>query len=102
MNSYGDRRASLWITEFGWSSSGPPSPYRALRDQPARVAGLIRYLQRSRYSLGLGAAFYFDWKDLPSNGARDYWGLHTGLFTRSGRPRPALRGFVSAARVLNR
>ena len=42
--------------------------------------------------------FYFNWRDVSAApGARDHWGLHTGLLRQDGSPKPALEALRQAA-----
>jgi hypothetical protein len=100
MNSHGDRRGNLWVTEFGWSTGGPRSPFRTTEaGQAARVASALAALHRSRQALRLRGAVYYNWRDGRPYPPRfqDFFGLHTGLNDAGGRPKPALRAFAEAA-----
>ena len=93
MNAHGDRRARMWVTEFGWSSGGPRHPFRAgNRGQAAKTAGTLRALWRRRGRLRLGGAVYSSWSD-PPRYRSDFWGLHVGLYRRDGQAKPAARAF---------
>lgn len=98
LNAHHGRRVGLRATELGWSDVGPGSPYKAGRaGQAARLSTLIRTLGRQRRSLKLRGFVYFNWKDaVPYPGFHDFWGLHTGLLTKSGTAKRALAAFAAA------
>jgi hypothetical protein len=105
MNRHRARRRALWITEFGWASGGPPSPYTARndRDQRAKIAGLMSAIRRYRVGLGLKGAMLWSWADQPlAPGRNDYWGLHAGLYRLNLGAKPAASAFGRVARQLSR
>jgi len=93
--------ARVLVTELGWATGGPAE--RALVVGEAGQAALIRSttsrLSRLADGLRLDGMFYFNWRDVgPAPGARDHWGLHTGLLRQDGSPKPALEALQQAAR----
>jgi Glycosyl hydrolase catalytic core len=96
------QRAPIWITEFGWASGGPPSPFTTNEfGQAERVETALRGFIERREELGLRGAVYFAWRDAEVyEGGQDFFGLHTGLLDVDGRPKPALDAFRSAAATL--
>ena len=102
MNRRRDRRARVWVTEFGWASAGPPHRFRAgERAQASRTATALRMLWRHRRELRLRGAIYVMWRDLPSYRS-DFWGLHLGLYREDGTPKAAAGSFARTARDLRR
>ena len=101
--SRGDR-APIWITEIGWASGGPRSPFTVGERGQARLVGrMVGSLGRARRRLGLRGIVYFNWRDSrPFAGGREFFGLHTGLLRRNGTTKPALGAFARAARELRR
>jgi hypothetical protein len=100
MDAHGDRRGALRVTEFGWASGGPRSPFRVSRtEQAGRLSSTLRSLYGARRRLRLRGVVYFNWRD----GApypplfQDFFGLHTGLLDVQGRPKPALDAFRAVA-----
>ena len=83
--------APIWATEVGWSDSGPSSPQRAgAQGQAKQVGKLISLAVKNRRKLKLRGIVYFGWRDAaPYQGGKDFWGLHTGLLTLDGSPKPA-------------
>ena len=100
MNSNGDHRGKIWITEIGWGTSGPRSRFNiGERRQAIEIPKLLRGLYRARGKLRMRGAIYFSWQDhRPYPPAfKNQWGLHTGLFKLNGRPKPAYRAFKRVA-----
>lgn len=102
LDAHGASQVQLRATELGWSDIGPGSPFRVGRQgQASRVGDLIAALGAQRESLRLLGFAYFNWRDAkPYPGYFDFWGLHTGLLTISGRPKPAMAAFAAATAVL--
>jgi hypothetical protein len=98
MRHHGDARKPVWITEMGWASAGPPSPFTFdPLGQAQLVATSIQLLAAKRRELGIAGFVYFAWKDgYPYPGRSDFWGLHTGLVGRLGAPKPSLASFRDA------
>jgi hypothetical protein len=90
---------SIWITEVGWASDGPASPFTVgERGQAERVRQALGWFSRSREKLGLLGVVYYSWRDAPVyEGGQDFFGLHTGLLDIEGRPKPALKAYRAAA-----
>lgn len=100
MNRNRDRRARIWVTEYGWSSAGPRHRFRAgERGQASRVSRTLSLLWRRRGRLRLRGAIYAFWSDPPPYRS-DFWGLHVGLYRRDGTPKPAAAAFRRAALAL--
>jgi hypothetical protein len=89
MRHYHDK-APIWATEVGWSDSGPGGlQLVGPEGQAVQVGNLIRILVRDRRRLNLRGVVYFNWRDAPPYSDKDFWGLHTGLLTLDGQPKPA-------------
>jgi polysaccharide biosynthesis protein PslG len=101
MDRHGDH-SPIWVTEVGWASAGPPSDFTVgPRGQAARIRALLPALAARRERLGLRGVVYFGLRDSPRYpGSHDFWGLHTGLLTLSGRAKPAFAAFENAARLV--
>jgi hypothetical protein len=98
----GDDDAPIWVTEIGWASGGPRSPFTVgEKGQAGRLRALLAGLAAQRRELGVRGVVYYDWKDArPFPGGKDFFGLHTGLLTIDGRAKPALAAFTRAARQI--
>jgi hypothetical protein len=94
----------IWVTEFGWATGGPASPFTVgesgqAQDVRAAIAGVIG----RRKELGIRGAVYYDWRDeRPYHGRGDFFGLHTGLLRTNGVAKPSLRVFADSARRVSR
>lgn len=104
MDRNGDRHKAIWVTEVGWASDGPESPFTVgERGQAERIRRLVPRLAAERDALGIRGVVYFNWRDAPPfPGGEDFWGLHTGLLDIDGRPKPALRAFEAGVRTARR
>jgi hypothetical protein len=96
MDRHRDRRTPIWVTEIGWATGGPRSPFRtSTQGQAALLARSYRAGLRlhSRYRLEM--MVWFSWRDRSLYaGEGDWWAPHTGLFSLSGAAKPAWRAFV--------
>ncbi len=99
MDAHGDPTAGMWITEFGWSSGGSPSPYtRSAQGQRDVLTKAYGVLKRNRADLKLRSAVWFCWRDRPPNvGESDWWGVHSGLFRTDGSAKLAWRAYSTVA-----
>jgi hypothetical protein len=105
VNHFGGRRKDMWITEFGYATQGPSSPYLAKNpaDQAKKISQIMGIFIRHRRGLRLRGAMLWSWQDQPRvKGQLDYWGLHCGLYSVKLQPKPALSVFVRAAKRLSR
>jgi hypothetical protein len=103
MNRSGGRRNSLWITELGWATSGPRSRFTVGPGGQARLIGsAYSLLRRDRRKLKLRGVVLFSWRDLRPYAPNfsDMWGLHAGLLSVDGQPKPGFYAFQRAARRL--
>jgi hypothetical protein len=97
-----DASASIWITEFGWSTGGighKYSPVKASRKQQAARLKRTYRLLRKRGDLAIQRAFWFSWRDYDNNNspAQDEWIYRMGLFDLAGKPRPAWFAYATVA-----
>jgi hypothetical protein len=92
--------APIWVTEIGWATGGPKSPFTVSpRQQAAFVDRLIAEAGERREELGLRGVVYYKWQDSKRYpGGFDFFGLHTGLRELDGREKPALRAFADATK----
>lgn len=104
LNAGHARNAGLWITELGWSDSGPASLFRAgTSGQAAQIASVYPALVAARNKLKLRGVVYYAWRD----GApypplfKDFWGLHTGLLSLTGGAKPAFQAFQNTVASLD-
>jgi hypothetical protein len=103
MNHGKDRRARIWITELGWCDSGVAHRFCVGASKQARLTRTsIALIRRNRSRLRLRGFVYYSWRDGAPYGPdfKDQWGLHTGLVTLNGHPKPALAEFIRALKPL--
>jgi hypothetical protein len=91
--------APIWITEVGWASGGPSSPFTFdAEGQALRVRAVLDAFVGLRQKLALSGVIYYNWRDAPTYaGGQDFFGLHTGLLDFDGHPKPALGAYRSVA-----
>lgn len=94
--------AGIWVTEFGWATQGPRSPYRVgLEGQADNIRDFLERVARGREELGIEGVVYFNWRDsTPAEGTNDFFGLHTGLLKLNRQPKPGLHEFSATIREL--
>ena len=100
MRKFKDRRAGLWVTEVGWGTSGPKSRFNiGAKRQATQIKRLLIGLHRVKRKYRVRGVVYYGWRDKPPYPPKykDMWGLHTGLFTLSGKPKPGYRAFARVA-----
>jgi hypothetical protein len=94
------RRAPLWITEMGWSTSGVGwlgSPYRATeRQQAVKLTRSFTDLIRARRALRLQRVFWHDWRD--SADQNTDWIFQMGLLRADGSAKPSWKAYRRLAR----
>jgi hypothetical protein len=92
------RRLRLWVTEFGWADTGPPSRFNVgARGQAKRIKGTFRLLEKLRKPYKIRGVVYYQWVDTLVQ-RYDTWGLHTGLLRLDGSRKPAFGAFLRAVR----
>ncbi len=99
LNRGHQRRAGMWVTEFGWSDKGPRSPFRlGAKGQAKQIARTIPALAKQRRHLRLRGLVYYSWHDGAPYAPtfKDFWGLHTGLLRLNGTAKPAFAAFKRA------
>jgi hypothetical protein len=96
MAAGGDARKSIWLTELGWATGGPPSPFRtSLSGQAARLVQSYRAVLALHPRYHVDAVVWFAWRDRPLGaGEHDWWAPHAGLFSLAGKAKPAWRAFT--------
>ena len=96
MDRRGDRATPIWVTEIGWATGGPRSPFRTSeRGQAERINRMFRRLIAARGRLRLGRIIVFGLQDRAYvDTEKPWWGPRVGLFDMAGRPKPAWHTFV--------
>ena len=93
----------IWLTEFGWASGGPSSPFTVGSARQANyVFQTIMTLARDAHALNVRGLVYYDWQDEPAyaGGGTNLWGFHTGLVDINGIAKQALSKYYQAAGLL--
>jgi hypothetical protein len=84
----------LWLTEFGWADSGPPSSFTVSERTQARyLRETYRKLLAIRSSYGVHGAIWFNLKNVVVPADEDAWYHHTGLFMSGGRAKDSWYAF---------
>lgn len=98
LDSQGETRARIWVTELGWASGGPASAFTVgEQGQAERIRTTFKELAARRRQLGVRGIVYFQWRDAPPPpGLGDFFGYHTGLLAADGRRKPAYAAFTAA------
>jgi hypothetical protein len=103
MNSGGDRRGRIWITEIGWGDQGLRHRFIVgARGQASRITKSFALIKKQRRRLRLRGVVYFSWRDQEPYPPlfQNLWGLHTGLLDNDGTPKRAFFAFERAVRRL--
>jgi hypothetical protein len=90
----------IWVTEIGWASSGPRSPFTVdEKEQATLVRRALLELAGRREELELRGIVYYNWRDAIATFPKvhDFFGLHTGLLRPDESAKPALAAFTNAA-----
>jgi hypothetical protein len=97
MIAAGDSAQPIWISEMGWASGGPASPFTVSPTQQAS------YLQQAWSTMlacaprwNLQHVLWFSLEDVSASvfGTSDYWGFNTGLLAVDGTQKPAYSEFL--------
>jgi|GEM_PF-1807440 len=91
-----DRNASLWFTELGWASGGPPNPLnRGEAGQAKRLKEAFKYFKRKRGRWNIETVDWYSWRDNSTAGeALCEWCPKSGLFSESLEPKPSWNAFT--------
>jgi polysaccharide biosynthesis protein PslG len=85
----GDATKPLWITEIGWSTKGPRGVklVTSRGGQARKLRAAFRMLVQRRTRYGIQTVIWYSWRDFHDDLCR--WCGYSGLFTRSGKAKPA-------------
>lgn len=102
MKKNGDKRTPLWVTEVGYASAGPKTPFtKSASGQAKALKDTLGAIRRKSDKLGVPKAIWFSWRDSdtspPKNPANNRWQSYTGLFTFGGDPKPSWGAFAQLA-----
>jgi hypothetical protein len=99
MNANGDNDTGLWISEWGWASSGKKNRFvTTLEGQAANVDALMGELVARHTELGLRALTEYFWHDgSEQSNTSDTWDKHLGLVYLDYSHKPAYTAFQGRA-----
>jgi hypothetical protein len=102
MDRFGDRKKSLWVTEFSWAG-GPGNVYKpSQHGQGVQLSQFLKVVASDRKRLGIGELMWYGWQDKVYGPDPSWWGYHLGLYTAGLRPKPALKVLAAAAKRFDR
>ena len=103
LDAAGRSDATLWLTEYGWSTGGEPSHRFHVSEagQQRKLVRMTRGLLRLRSQLRLGGIYWFALRDASPSGEEDdtSWGWGTGLLRVDGSAKPAFGSYLGLARA---
>jgi hypothetical protein len=96
MDTHGDSRTALWVTELGWGASASDEGrlVKTVHGQARMLRGAFRLLLAERVELRLAGLLWFAWRDTPPGESVCGWCGTAGLFDAAGTARPAWRAFT--------
>jgi hypothetical protein len=103
LDAGGLRTTPIWLTEFGWASGGPSSPFTVgTKRQAQYVLQTIVTLAREAQAWHIRGLVYYDWQDerIYKGGGSNPWQFHTGLTTIGAAAKPAQSAYYQAAGVI--
>jgi hypothetical protein len=91
MAENGDDAKPIWITEMGWATAGPASPFVVGEGAQADyLRSTWDTLLACRARWNLQRVYWYGWQDKDPGPTADYWGYHVGLNRVDGTPKAAL------------
>ena len=102
MDDEGDKKKALWVTEVGFASTGPNSPFTTSpKGQAKLLKKAFKALGKVSNKMKVERALWFTWRDSdtdpPKFKANDRWQTYTGLFTYQGAPKHSWNAFAKEA-----
>lgn len=102
MDDEGDKKKPLWVTEVGYASSGPKSPFTSSpKGQAKLLTKTFKALRKASKKLGVQRAVWYTWRDSdtdpPAFKSNDRWQTFAGLFTFNGAPKFSWNAFTKFA-----
>jgi len=95
MRRHGDGRKGLWVTEIGWASSRPGTPFgKGRRGQALELKRAFSTLRQNQRKWRIRRVFWFSLTDDNQPGACSFCDA-AGLFTAGFRAKPAWHRFVA-------
>ncbi len=102
MDKEGDKKKALWVTEVGFASAGPNSPFTTSPKGQARLLKkTFKALGKVSNKMKVERALWFTWRDSDRDPPRikvnDRWQTYTGLFNHQGAPKQSWSAFAKEA-----
>jgi hypothetical protein len=102
MDKEGDQKKPLWVTEVGFASTGPNSPFTTNpKGQATLLKKVFQALGKVSSKFKVERALWFTWRDSdrdpPRFKANDRWQTYTGLFDYNGAPKKSWKAFAKEA-----
>jgi hypothetical protein len=90
----GDGGAGMWVTELGWASGGPKRSglVKNRQEQARLLRKSYRLLADNRGRWNVRSVHWYSWRDTGNRGICD-WCPKSGLRTKNGGAKPAVRAF---------
>jgi hypothetical protein len=88
----------LWVSEFGWATSGDQSRWTTTPNgQALRIRATLRAIERERETLGIRAFTYYHWRDSPGQDPGSLWSGHAGLIGSDWKAKPGYFAYAETA-----
>ncbi|MEA2348315.1 MAG: polysaccharide biosynthesis protein PslG [Thermoleophilaceae bacterium] len=99
LDKHGDKKLPLWITEVGFASTGPASPFTQNENGQAKLlTKSFKAIDKEAKKSSVEKAVWYSWRDLdkqpPTNPGFNSWQTYTGLFTFSGKPKKSWKAYT--------
>jgi polysaccharide biosynthesis protein PslG len=95
----GDKKKPMWVTEFGFASAGPNSPFtQNPKGQAKLLKKSLKLIKKKSKKYKVQKAIWYSWRDIdtdpPKSGLNNTWQTYTGLFTKNGQKKPSWNAFT--------
>ncbi len=102
MDDEGDKKKPLWVTEVGFASTGPKSPFTKTPSvQATLVTKTFKALAKVLKKMKVTRAIWYTWRDSdtdpPAFKSNDRWQTFAGLFNFNGAPKRSWNAYTKFA-----
>jgi polysaccharide biosynthesis protein PslG len=99
MNANGDSAVPIWVTEWGWASSGAPSRFTLdLAGQAANTDALMGDIVARHEEFNVRGLIEYLWRDgSPQSNTTDVWSEHLGMVFQDYTHKPAYDAYSGRA-----
>lgn len=100
LDNNGDEGRDVWITEVGWGTDGTPANeangfVKSLSGQARVLRRTFSMTEENERRYDVERVMWFDWRDsVPPPGQSNQFYYNSGLFKRSGEPKPSWDAFT--------